>query len=570
MDTLHPEDPARVGPYRLVARLGAGGMGEVFLGQDIGGGQAAVKVIHLGHVADPDFRNRFAREIATARRIASPWTAGVLAADPHAPQPWLATTYVPGPDLDRVVAVTGPLPADTTTVLAARLARALDHLHAMDVVHRDVKPSNVLLAPDGPRLIDFGIARATDATKITSTGVVVGTPAFMSPEQALGDDVGFPSDVFSLAAVLTFAATGTGPFGRSTGNPVAMLRRVSAGEPDLSAVPTALREVIAPCLAKDPAARPTAAELAARLAPMDPGPDREWLPPVVGALVARSAPAPGRRRSRAFVAGAAVATAVAVLATIGVSAMMAADSSRPTDATAPPTGTAASRSTQAPARTFPANPAPPPPPAPLAGLIPAQVPGWTAAVSTTRNAAYDVPPPWTASSPSLLRGFETADGTATTMSGVALYQTADPSPCPDEERYTLAWAGISGSATADPAAAARELAELWTRSFEPENGSNPEAAYGAARPVAANGHAGSHVTAEVTVESGTCGSPRKVIHTVAVPDGKGQSVVWVLLAERDVPGAVTDADIERMIQTLRPAGLQQSCDPSRDPVGSWC
>jgi hypothetical protein len=307
---------------------------------------------------------------------------------------------------------------------------------------------------------------------------------------------------------------------------------------------------------------------------MAPDPADGWLPPVVDALVARAATAPGgtRRRSRALIAGAA-ATVVVVLAAVGGYALSSslgapADAAAPTVAAAPTS--AGPAATPAQPRTFPASPAPPPPPAAPAGLVPSQVPGWSAAVSTTRNAAYDVPPPWTPGTPSLVRGYQTDDGTAIAMSGVAIYQTDAPSPCPDDERYTLAWSGVSGAPTADPAAAARGLAELWTGFYEPDNGSRPEATYGAPRPVTVNGQAGSHVITEVTVPSGGCGSPRKVIHTVAVPDGKGQAVVWVLLAERDVPGAVTDADVDRIIQTLRPAGLQQSCDPSRNPVGSWC
>ena len=572
MDALQPDDPTQLGPFRLVARLGAGGMGHVYLGRGADGRPAAVKVVHPGHAADPDFRNRFAREIATAVRVDSPWTAAVLAADPHAPRPWLATAYVPGPDLDHVVAVTGPLPESTTAVLAGGLARALAHLHAAGVVHRDLKPSNVMLTADGPRLIDFGIARAADATRITSTGVVVGTPAFMSPEQALGGDVGTASDVFSLAAVLTFAATGTGPFGRSTGNPIAMLRRVSAGEPDLSGVPAPLRQVIAPCLAKDPAARPTADELAARLVPMDPGPGQEWLPPVVGAVVARAAAAPGggRRRTRTMIAVAA-ATAVVVLAA-GVGVGLANLLGPPADpAPAPAAVAAAPTSTDPPTpRTFPASPAPPPPPAAPVGLVPSQVPGWTAAVSTTRNAAYDVPAPWVPGSPGLVRGYRTDDEVGIAMSGVAAYESGEPSPCAEGEQYELAWSGVTGAPVADAAIAARDVAELWTGYFEPENGSPPQAEYSTPQPVTVNGQAGSHVVADIVVPSGACGSPHKVIHTVAVHDGTGESLVWVLLAEQDVPGAVTDADIDQIIRSLRPAGLEERCDPGRDAVGSWC
>jgi hypothetical protein len=346
---------------------------------------------------------------------------------------------------------------------------------------------------------------------------------------------------------------------------------VSTAEPDLSGVPTALREVIAPCLAKDPAARPTADQLATRLAPSDPGPAQEWLPPAVGALVARAAAPRGRRRRRGALVAAAAATVAVVLAAVAGYAL-ANTSGPPAEGAVPPAATAAAATSAVPAppRTFPASPAPPPPPAAPVGLVPSQVAGWSAAVSTTRNAAYDVPPAWAPGPPGQIRGYRTDDGTAVAMSGIAIYASADPSPCPNEERYTLAWSGITGAPTADPAAAARGLAELWTGFYESENGARPQASYGAPRPVTVNGQAGSHVVTEVTAAPGGCGSPRKVIHTVAVPDGSGESVALVLLAERDVPGAVSDADVDRIVQTLRPAGLEQSCRADSDPVGSWC
>ena len=267
MEPLQPGDPTRIGPFELVARLGAGGMGRVYLGRDPHGRQAAIKVIHPGLASDAGFRSRFAREIATAQLVHSPWTAAVLTADPQARPPWLATEFIPGPSLDQVVDAKGPLRESALTILASRLAHALAHLHAADVVHRDLKPSNVLLAADGPRLIDFGVARAVDSTKITHTGVVVGTPGFMSPEQAAGEDAGPPSDVFSLASVLTYAATGSGPFGRTT-NPMAMLLRIADDEPDTSGLPAALRPHLEACLAKAPDTRPTAAGLAAVLDPL--------------------------------------------------------------------------------------------------------------------------------------------------------------------------------------------------------------------------------------------------------------------------------------------------------------
>jgi len=280
---LGPTDPRRLGPYALERRIGTGGMGVVYLGRDPAGRRAAVKVVHAHLADDPAFRDRFTREITTASAVRAPWTAVVLAADATARRPWLATEFVDGPDLDRALATSGPLPEPGLMLLAAAMSEALAALHAGGVVHRDIKPANVLLAPDGPRLIDFGIARALDATAVTGTGQAVGTPAYMSPEQATGEDTGPPSDVFSLASVVTFAAGGRGPFGVAP-NPGAMLLRIADAEPDLSAAPAHLRPLLAACLAKDPARRPTAEQLAAQFvrhrppAPPLPPPDRVVVP----------------------------------------------------------------------------------------------------------------------------------------------------------------------------------------------------------------------------------------------------------------------------------------------------
>ncbi len=264
MDALRQGDPTRLGPFVLVGRLGSGGMGVVYLGRLPDGRSAAVKVVHPHLTTESDFPRRFAREIETARRVDAPWTARVIEADPLGDQPWLATEYIDGPSLDDHVAHAGPLAAQPAVILAIGLAEALAGLHAVGVVHRDVKPSNVLLALDGPRLIDFGIARALDATKITYTGHVIGSPAYMSPEQAAGEDSGPPSDVFSLASVLVFAATGTGPYGTSS-TPLAMLLRVTQHEPDTTEVPADLRPHLEACLARDPTTRPTARQLLQRL-----------------------------------------------------------------------------------------------------------------------------------------------------------------------------------------------------------------------------------------------------------------------------------------------------------------
>ncbi|ORT59773.1 serine/threonine-protein kinase [Streptomyces sp. CB03238] len=271
MQPLEVGDPGVIGPFRLLGRLGAGGMGRVYLARSEGGRTVAVKVVHPHFALDEEFRARFRREVESARRVGGDgawgWTAPVLDADPDAPVPWVATGYVSGPPLARAVTEHGPLPEHTVRVLGAGLAEALAAVHELGLVHRDVKPSNVLLALDGPRLIDFGIARATDGTaSLTSTGVSVGSPGYMAPEQILGKGVSGAADVFSLGAVLAYAATGAAPFPGDSS--AALLYKVVHEEPELGGALTGeLRDLVAACLAKDPAARPAPAELAGRLAP---------------------------------------------------------------------------------------------------------------------------------------------------------------------------------------------------------------------------------------------------------------------------------------------------------------
>ncbi|MHB1597105.1 MAG: serine/threonine-protein kinase, partial [Streptosporangiaceae bacterium] len=265
MDALLPSDPEYIGRYRLVGRLGGGGMGQVYLARSPGGRSVAVKVIREPLSADPGFRTRFAREIAAARRVSGIFTAPVVDADPDADRPWLVTAYVDGPSLAEAVEQSGPLPADLLVPLVAGLAEGLAAIHSAGLVHRDLKPSNVLLAADGPRIIDFGIARASDATALTHTGTIVGSPGFMSPEQAEGRPVGPASDIFSLGSVLTFAATGAGPFG--SGQPSTLLYRVVHTRPATAGIPAPMRALIERCLAKDPAARPTAESVLAGMPP---------------------------------------------------------------------------------------------------------------------------------------------------------------------------------------------------------------------------------------------------------------------------------------------------------------
>ena len=268
MDPLEADDPRVIGDFRLQARLGAGGMGRVYLGFSPAGRAVAVKVIHPHLARDPAFASRFQREVAAAQAVNAVYAAPVVAAGPNDTPPWLATAFVPAPPLQDVVATAGPLPEEAVWKLAAGLAEGLRAVHASGLVHRDLKPGNVLLAADGPRLIDFGIAQVVDGTRLTTTGGVLGTPSYMSPEQARGDSVGPPSDIFSLGGVVHFAATGQPPFG--SGMPAALLYKIVFGDPDLDGLSPQLRSLVAACLDKNPAARPTPAQLATALMPAMP------------------------------------------------------------------------------------------------------------------------------------------------------------------------------------------------------------------------------------------------------------------------------------------------------------
>ena len=255
-------------------------MGRVYLGRSPGGRRVAIKVIRAELAEDAEFRARFAREVSAARKVSGIYTASVVDADPDGPVPWLATSYVTGPSLADAVADRGPLPLTSVLMLAAGLAEGLDAIHSAGVVHRDLKPSNVLLAEDGPRLIDFGICRSVETRALTRTGMVVGSPGFMAPEQAEGHEVGPPSDIFSLGAVLTFAATGEGPFGEASS--AALLYRVVCAEPNIDRLPAEIRPLIGRCLAKHPQDRPTAVQLLAELSTAQPGARPLPEPAIVG------------------------------------------------------------------------------------------------------------------------------------------------------------------------------------------------------------------------------------------------------------------------------------------------
>ncbi|MFF4410628.1 serine/threonine-protein kinase [Streptomyces sp. NPDC001404] len=279
-----PGTPEKAGPYLLLTELGRGGMGRVLLGLAPDGRPAAVKLVHARHAADAGFRSRFRREVEASRKVSGAYTAAVLDADADAEQPWLASVFVAGPSLGAAVERAGVLPEGALHRLAVGLATALGEIHRAGLVHRDLKPENVLLAEDGARVIDFGIARAAetgDATELTGTGWVIGSPPFMSPEQAECRELTGASDVFSLGAVLVLAATGRSPFAGPSA--LQTLYNVIHTEPDLSGVPRSLHGTVARCLAKNPADRPTPAELLALLGPVAPA-SRPW-PPAVHRMV---------------------------------------------------------------------------------------------------------------------------------------------------------------------------------------------------------------------------------------------------------------------------------------------
>uniref|UniRef100_A0AAU2VSZ9 Protein kinase n=1 Tax=Streptomyces sp. NBC_00008 TaxID=2903610 RepID=A0AAU2VSZ9_9ACTN len=297
MEKLGSVDPQRIGAYRLLGRLGAGGMGQVYLARSDRGRTVAIKLVREELAEQQEFRDRFRREVMAARRLGSSWTAPVLDADTDANVPWVATGYIAGPSLQATVTgrtiisagpapgAYGPLPERSVHILGNGLAHALRAIHTAGLIHRDLKPSNILLTIDGPRVIDFGIARALDTVTdggLTRTGALVGSPGFMSPEQVRGEPVTTACDVFCLGSVLAYASTGRLPFGDTSSGVHAMLFRIAQEDPDLTGVPVDLVELIRDCLRKDPAARPAPDEILDRLAGDDTS--EPWLP---GALIAQ-------------------------------------------------------------------------------------------------------------------------------------------------------------------------------------------------------------------------------------------------------------------------------------------
>ncbi len=297
MDKLGAGDPRHIGAYRLLARLGAGGMGQVYLARSDRGRTVAVKLVREELAREEEFRARFRQEVRAARQVGGDWTAPVLDADTEAPVPWVATGYVAGPSLQQVVGHDhGALPERSVRILAAGLAHALKDIHTAGMVHRDLKPSNVLVTIDGPRVIDFGIARALETVTdggLTRTGALVGSPGFMAPEQVRGDRITPACDVFCLGSVLAYAATGELPFGTANSGVHALMFRIAQEEPDLERVPEGLAGLVRDCLHKDPAARPTLDQVLERTGAEDTvvdGRSRDpWLPSALVAQLGRHA-----------------------------------------------------------------------------------------------------------------------------------------------------------------------------------------------------------------------------------------------------------------------------------------
>ncbi|MGH3202738.1 MAG: protein kinase domain-containing protein [Streptosporangiaceae bacterium] len=427
---LQPDDPGRIGPYRLRGVLGSGGMGRVFLGVSADGDQVAVKVIRADLAMDSEFRARFRREVTVARKVSSRFTAPLLGADADGPVPWLATAYVTGPSLADAVAQRGPLPAASVLELAAGLAEGVSAIHAAGVIHRDLKPSNVLLAPDGPRVIDFGISVAAETSPLTRTGLLIGSPGYMSPEQVEGREVGPASDIFSLGAVLAFAATGEAPFGN--GSAPTLAYRAVYRQVNLDRVPAEIRGLIDRCLAKDPGQRPTAREVmfaagqdgsrtvtSARLSPV--------FPPAAG----RPGRHEGRRQRRRPLAIASVV--------VGILAASAGGGIAVAGCTSQTVGmhSVTSPVTSAPATSAPSN-------SPTAGTAPPTSASATASATPT---AITTGAP-TASPTAITTGTPTASPTAITTGT----PTASSSPAPIVSPSTSTPLAPSGSATPTPAA----------------------------------------------------------------------------------------------------------------------
>ena len=409
---LEADDPTSVGAYRLSARLGAGGMGKVYLSHTPAGRPVAVKVIRPEFAEDAEFRRRFKQEVQAAQRVQGLYTAPVIDSDADGTRPWLATAFVPGPTLASAVAGHGPLPVQTVLLLVAGIAEALEAVHAAGLVHRDLKPSNVLLASDGPRVIDFGIARAADTTALTASGVTIGTPAFMSPEQAAGREITPATDVFALGQVAAYAVLGAPAYGDGPSH--AVLYRIVHEEPDLARIPEELRTLVGRCLVKEPGERPSLAEVVGmcRAASQQTELRRpeQWLPSALAAEIPARHVAPASPAAPPVPAAPPAAPGEAAQQDAGQQMADQQKAAPPAPATPPPPATAPATPAvtppapaAAPATAPPAEaegPHTPPPQVTRPDVAPAQAPAPTAAAPVppvqpaqpAQPAAYAAPP----------------------------------------------------------------------------------------------------------------------------------------------------------------------------------
>ncbi|MER0480781.1 serine/threonine-protein kinase [Streptomyces sp. Edi2] len=597
MEALAADDPRVLGGYRLLRRLGAGGMGRVYLGRSAGGRTVAVKVVHAHFAADDQFRARFRREIESARRVGGAWTAPVLDADPDAAVPWVATGYAAGPSLAQAVADFGPLAEHSVRALGAGLAEALAAVHALGLVHRDVKPSNVLLTLDGPLLIDFGIARAMAGTaSLTSTGVSVGSPGYMAPEQILDKAATGAADVFSLGAVLAFAATGLSPF--SGDSSAALLYKVVHEEPELgSRLSGDLRESVAGALAKDPAARPVPEALAACLAGEGSGGATGlvragWLP---GPLVERVSRQAVELLNLDAGEGTAEAGGAAGVSTGGAG-------TSPGGAFGPPDPSYAAidPSHGAPSGLVPFEsplPAGPPGPPPGAAGLPGQPPGppsqppsWPVAGAAASSAAAGHGHPATACSHPATAGAghpaATGPDRPPSASGIADLPTGAPPAAPKERRIALsAAAGGPGRPrrmsctlvlSVAGALAAATTAGFVFHLMPGGDGGTDNRAQPGARPPAGDaptsrptgpGDAAGHATVAKAFLGTWTGSvttvhgiPNGTITSVIKPGGKGDYVIHTtydaVLVKCQAKAKLESATARRLVLMERPDGRQ--------------
>jgi predicted Ser/Thr protein kinase len=551
---LKPGDPAAMAGYRLAGRLGEGGQGTVYLGYAAGGEPVAVKVLHARVAGDETARKRFAREISTAGRVAPFCTARVLAAEVEGDVPYLVSELIEGPSLRDVVRRDGPMRGAALDRLAVGTLTALTAIHRAGVVHRDFKPGNVLLSPQGPRVVDFGIARALDGTS-TLTSQAVGTPSYMAPEQLEGQTIGPAADLFAWGCTMVHSATGRPPFG--VDNVPAIIGRILDEEPDLGDLTGPLRDMVARCLDKNPAARPTAEQLLIHLLGRPTGPVEATLAegaravgtmttiadgfgrdPMGPTTVGATPPPAGRgrptSRRRALIAGAA-ATAIVVLAGAGVLAW--------------PGGAAGHPAAHRPATATPISTPPLPTP-----FVPARVPGWNTVIDKVEKIAYDVPRSWDAGTRGEVGYPESAKKPTFTLFAAGVY---GKSPCKSDGYFKpRAAVGFMAYDKADLRLVAEDASTLGAAARYSHDGHKAATRARTIESLSVNGMKVAHASATVVAVPDNCGYPSSaVIHAVAMasPGVPNKVAVFVVMADRNVTQAVPDQTLRQIIGSLRPA-----------------